>query len=76
MTKRRVDKPTLLLFSPEFVKQRLRGPNPLVAQNRRLMSVTPVTYKKLQAAAKQLSEKLGFVVFPLQVAALIVERGV
>jgi hypothetical protein len=64
------------LLDVTFVKQRLRGPNPLVAQNRRLMSITPTTYKKLVAAAKELTEKVGFVVYPMQVAALIVERGV
>jgi hypothetical protein len=61
-------------LDPEFVKLRLRGKNPLVAHNRRLMSVTPATYKRLQVAAKKLSDAVGFVVFPLQVAALIVER--
>lgn len=61
-------------LDPAIVKQRLRGPHPLVAQNRRLMSVTPATYKKLQTTAKALSKTVGFVVFPLQVAALIVER--
>lgn len=63
-------------LDPAFVKHRLRGPSPLVARNRRLVSVPRDTYRKLQATAKALSEELGFVVYPLQVAALIVERGV
>lgn len=62
-------------LDPAFVKSRLRGPHALVARYKRLMSVTPATYKKLQATAKELSDELGFVVYPLQVAALIVERG-
>lgn len=65
-----------LLLDPALVKQRLRGPNPLIAKNRRLMSVTPATYKKLEAAAGALSKSVGFKIWPLQVAALIVERGV
>lgn len=62
-------------LDPSFAKSRLRGSHPLVAQNRRLMSVTPNTYKKLQARAKELSKEVGFVVWPMQIAALIVERG-
>lgn len=61
-------------LDPALVKSRLRGPNALVAKNRRLVSVTPTTYKKLEARAKELSAAVGFKVWPLQVAALIVER--
>ena len=61
--------------NPIFVKQRLRGPNALVAKNRRLMSVTPATYKKLEALANALTKTVGFVIWPIQVAALIVEQA-
>ena len=60
----------------EIAQRRLRGPNPLVANNRRLVAVTPTTYKKLEALAKAVSREVGFVVFPMQMAAILIEQAV
>lgn len=55
-------------------RRRLRGPDPLVANNRRLVAVTVATYTKLEAVAKAVSREVGFVVFPMQIAAILIER--
>lgn len=59
-----------------FVKRRLRGPKPIVAADRRLVAITTGTYKRLEVLAEEISKVVGFVVWPCQVAALIVEQNV
>lgn len=59
----------------EMAARRLRGPRAIVSTgDRRLVAIPTTTFKKLQRQAKELSREVGFHVFPMQVAALLIER--
>lgn len=54
----------------------IHGPRHSMAGDRRLVAMTRDTRRKLQAVADQLAEQLGFHVYPMQVAALLVESAI
>lgn len=60
----------------EMAARRLRGPHAISSTDRRLVAVPDTTFKKLDAKAKALSREVGFHVFPMQIAALLIERDV
>lgn len=57
----------------DIAKKRLIGNDHSMAGERRLVTMTRDTRRKLTAVAKKLSVQLGFHVYPMQVAAVLVE---
>lgn len=58
----------------DIAQRRLvRGNHGIPNGQRRLFPVTPATQKKLAAVSKRITREVGFVVHPMQVAALLVE---
>ena len=60
----------------DIAKKRLTRHKHSMPGERRLGVMTRDTRRKLAAVAKQLSETTGFRVFPMQVAAMLVEHTV
>lgn len=58
-----------------LARRRLRGPDVLTVAPKRLIFLAPTTSKKLAALAKEVSKVVRFHVWPNQVAALLIERG-
>jgi hypothetical protein len=58
----------------DIAKKRLVHNHHSMAGDRRLVAMTRDTRRKLAAVAKALSAEVGFYVFPMQVAALLVEE--
>ena len=55
--------------------RRFRGKEPLTDAPKRLVFLTRATSKKLDTLADKVKEIVGFRVWPNQIAALLVERG-
>lgn len=58
-----------------LARHRLRGADSLTAAPKRLIFLAPATSKKLTAVAKEVSKVVKFYVWPNQVAALLIEKG-
>lgn len=58
-----------------LARKRLRGADSLTAAPKRLIFLAPTTSKKLATLAKEVSKVVKFHVWPNQVAALLIEKG-
>jgi hypothetical protein len=58
-----------------LARERLRGPATLTTAPKRLIFLTPATSKGLAALAKEVSKVVKFHVWPNQIAALLIEKG-
>lgn len=58
-----------------LAKRRLRGPDSLTHDPKRLIFLAPATSKKLAVVAKEVSKIVKFHVWPNQLAALLIEKG-
>ena len=66
---------TAVLDLAQLARRRLRGPKSLTAAPKRLIFLAPTTSKKLTAVAKEVSKVVKFHVWPNQIAALLIEKG-
>lgn len=58
-----------------LARRRLKGSEPLTDAPKRLVFLTRGTSKQLTVLAREVTKTVGFKVWPNQIAALLVERG-